>query len=159
MTGIDTIDAQGQIDIQLDYNFSHGGRYTPYSQINVVAIPLKHPYAIKKKEFTIFDNSNLPLDRNRGQCMIDHVDNIPNPFNPATNIKYELLVSGKVEIIIYDIMGRKVRTLYDGVQEAGYKSILWDSSDDNGIYLGTGFYFYTIKTGTDSKKGRMLLLK
>ena len=56
-------------------------------------------------------------------------------------------------------MGRKVRTLYDGVQEAGLKSVLWDSADDNGIDLGTGFYFYTIKTGTGFKKGRMLLLK
>ena len=53
----------------------------------------------------------------------------------------------------------KVRTLYDGVQKAGLKSVLWDSVDDNGIDLGTGFYFYTIKTGTDFKKGRMLLLK
>ena len=43
MTGIDTIDAQGQINIQLDYNFSHGERYTPYSQINVAVIPVKHP--------------------------------------------------------------------------------------------------------------------
>ena len=91
--------------------------------------------------------------------MIDHVDNIPNPFNPATNIKYELLVSGKVEIIIYDIMGRKVRTLFDGAQDAGLRSVFWDSSDDNGTDLGTGFYFYTIKSGADSKKGRMLLLK
>ena len=120
---------------------------------------MKHPYAIKQKEFIIFDKSNLPLDRNRRQSLIDHVDNIPNPFNPATNIKYELLLSGKVEIIIYDIMGRKVRTLYDGVQEAGLKSVFWDSADDNGIDLGTGFYFYIIKSGTDSKKGRMLLLK
>ena len=159
MTGIDTIDAQEQIDIQLDYNFSHGGRYTPYSQINVVVTPVKHPYAKKQKEFIIFDKSNLPLDRYPRQSLIGHVENIPNPFNPATNIKYELLVSGKVEIIIYDIMGRKVRTLYDGVQEAGLKSVLWDSADDNGIDLGTGFYFYTIKTGTGFKKGRMLLLK
>ena len=92
------------------------------------------------------------MDRYPRQSLIGHVDNIPNPFNPATNIKYELLVSGKVEIIIYDIMGRKVRTLYDGVQEAGLKSVLWDSADDNGIDLGTGFYFYTIKTGTGFKK-------
>ena len=159
MTGIDTIDSQEQIDIQLDYNFSHVGRYTPHSKINIDVVPLKHPYAIKQKEFTIFDKSNLPLDRNRAQYLLDHVDNIPNPFNPATNIKYELLVSGKVEIIIYDIMGRKVRTLFDGVQDAGLKSVFWDSSDDNGIDLGTGFYFYTIKSGTDFKKGRMLLLK
>ena len=60
-------------------------------------------------------------------------------------------MSGKVKIIIYDIMGRKVRTLYDGVQEAGLKSVLWDSADDNKD-LGTGIYFYTIKTGTDFKK-------
>ena len=120
---------------------------------------MKHPYAIKQREFIIYDKSNLPLDRNQRQSLIDHVDNIPNPFNPATHIKYDLIVSGKVEIIIYDIMGRKVRTLFDGVQDAGLKSVFWDSADDNGIGLGTGFYFYTIKSGTDSKKGRMLLLK
>ena len=49
MTGIDTIDAQEQIDIQLDYNFSHGGRYTPYSQINVVVTPVKTSLREKAK--------------------------------------------------------------------------------------------------------------
>tara|TARA_B100001758_G_C18112342_1_gene454282 strand:- start:220 stop:726 length:507 start_codon:yes stop_codon:yes gene_type:complete len=159
LISIDTIDAQGQIDIQLDYNFSHSGRYTPSSQIEVVVTPVKHPYAVKQKVFTIFDQSNLPLEGNRRQPSLDYVDNIPNPFNPTTYIKYELLLGGAVEITIYDIMGRKVRTLFDGVEDPGLKSIPWDSTDDNGTALGTGFYFYTIKSGIDFKKGKMLLLK
>ena len=159
MTGIDTIDAQGQIDIQLDYNFSHGGRYTPYSQINVVVIPVKHPYAIKQKEFIIFDKSNLPLDRYPRQSLIDHVDNIPNPFNPATNIKYELLVRGKVEIIIYDIMGREIRSLVSGHQDAGFRIVNWDATNDYGQAISAGMYIYVIQAGDFRMTKKMVLLK
>jgi len=94
-----------------------------------------------------------------GNLVVSNVDNIPNPFNPTTTLKYDLLVGGEIKITIYDLMGRKVRTLFDGVQDAGSKSILWDSTDDSGIQIGTGFYFYTIRTTSELKKGKMLFLK
>lgn len=157
--GIDTINALGNLEIELDYNPSRVSRRKPYSQLQIAVTPLKHPYAKKYKEFTIFDLSNTSNNDRVGNLVVSNVDNIPNPFNPTTTLKYDLLVGGEIKINIYDLMGRKVRTLFDGVQEAGSKSILWDSTDDSGIQIGTGFYFYTIRTTSELKKGKMLFLK
>jgi len=157
--GIDTINALGNLEIELDYNPSQVSRRKPYSQLQIAVTPLKHPYAKKYQEFTIFDLLNTSNTDRTGNLIVSNIDNVPNPFNPTTTLKYDLLVGGEIKINIYDLMGRKVRTLFDGVQEAGSKSILWDSTDDSGIQMGTGFYFYTIRTTSELKKGKMLFLK
>lgn len=64
----------------------------------------------------------------------------PNPFNPNTTIRYQLSEPGYVRLAIYDLLGRKVRTLADGLRPAGYYSILWDGRDDWGRKVGTGVY-------------------
>ena len=157
--GIDTIDALGSLEVQLNYNNSQMIRKTPYSELQISVTPVKHPYAKKYQELMIFDQlNNSSIDNTRGQ-IVSNIDNVPNPFNPNTTLKYELLVGGPIKITIYDLMGREVKTLFDGYQEAGARAILWDSTDDNGILLGTGFYFYTIRTSSELKKGKMLFLK
>ena len=157
--GIDTIDALGSLEVQLNYNNSQMIRKTPYSELQISVTPVKHPYAKKYQELMIFDQlNNSSIDNTRGQ-IVSNIDNVPNPFNPNTTLKYELLVGGPIRITIYDLMGREVKTLFDGYQEAGARAILWDSTDDNGILLGTGFYFYTIRTSSELKKGKMLFLK
>ena len=157
--GIDTINALGSLEVQLNYNNSQMIRKTPYSELQISVTPVKHPYAKKYQELMIFDQlNNSSIDNTRGQ-IVSNIDNVPNPFNPNTTLKYELLAGGPIKITIYDLMGREVKTLFDGYQEAGAKAILWDSTDDNGILLGTGFYFYTIRTSSELKKGKMLFLK
>ena len=64
--------------------------------------------------------------------------NYPNPFNPITTLRYDLPERSNVSITIYDILGRKVRTLVQSVEEPGYKSILWDGTDDLGQQLSAG---------------------
>jgi hypothetical protein len=60
----------------------------------------------------------------------------PNPFNPSTSIKFDLPEPGVVSLVVYDILGRKVVELVNGVQEAGYHSIEWDASNvGSGVYL------------------------
>ena len=157
--GIDTVDALGSLEVQLNYNNSQMIRETPYSELQISVTPVKHPYAKKYQELMIFDQlNNSSIDNTRGP-IVSNIDNVPNPFNPNTTLKYELLVGGPINITIYDLMGREVKTLFDGYQEAGARAILWDSTDDNGILLGTGFYFYTIRTSSELKKGKMLFLK
>jgi len=56
-------------------------------------------------------------------------------------------------------MGRHIRVLFDGIQNAGSKSIIWNSNDNAGLPIGTGLYIYTIEAGSDIKRGKMLLLK
>lgn len=62
--------------------------------------------------------------------------NCPNPFNPTTNIKYGLPVSGRVVIKVYDVIGQEIATLSDGVQEAGYKAVEWIACKyPSGVYM------------------------
>jgi hypothetical protein len=85
--------------------------------------------------------------------------NFPNPFNPITTIFYDLPVDGKLELVIYDILGRKVLTLINGFQEKGYKTVQWKGLDQNGIKVSSGIYFYQIQTKDFVKTRKMVLLK
>ena len=85
--------------------------------------------------------------------------NYPNPFNPSTRIKYDLPEAQNVQIMIYDIMGRKVRTLINEYQDIGYRTIRWDATDDFGRAVSAGMYVYTIHAGDFRQVKKMVLLK
>ena len=91
--------------------------------------------------------------------------NHPNPFNNETTIKYTLSKSCHVSLVIYNILGQKVRTLVTEYQKAGVKTVSWDAKDEKGKDLGSGIYFYQLSTGYTGKSGeitrtkRMILLK
>jgi len=85
--------------------------------------------------------------------------NYPNPFNPVTTLQYALPGDALVNITIYDIMGRQVKTLIDRSQTAGYKSIQWDATNDNNQPVSAGLYLYTIQAGDYSQTKKMVLLK
>ena len=70
--------------------------------------------------------------------------NYPNPFNPETHIQYQLNESGRVRLEIYDLMGRKVRTLVDQDQPAGYFMMKWDGKNQTGNLVPSGMYLYRI---------------
>ncbi|MCK4426879.1 MAG: T9SS type A sorting domain-containing protein [candidate division Zixibacteria bacterium] len=71
--------------------------------------------------------------------------NYPNPFNQSTKIEFTLARSGFVSLNIYDILGRKVRTLVSEHVSSGYKSVLWDGRNDAGNDVASGIYFYQLK--------------
>ncbi len=85
--------------------------------------------------------------------------NYPNPFNPVTTLKYDLPEGSEVTLTIYDILGRRVRTLARGVEEPGHKSVMWDGNDDLGEQVSAGVYLYRIKAGDFTQTRKMLLLK
>ena len=85
--------------------------------------------------------------------------NFPNPFNPTTMIKYQLPKSCDVKLIVYNVMGRKVATLYDDHQKAGNYSIQWDGLDDQGNMVSSGMYFYKINAGAFTNTLKMMLVK
>ncbi|MBP9211768.1 MAG: T9SS type A sorting domain-containing protein [Bacteroidetes bacterium] len=80
--------------------------------------------------------------------------NFPNPFNPVTNISFRLPVSGRVNISVYDILGKNVRTLVDEERSAGEYTVPFDASS-----LASGIYFYKIRTGVYTATKKMTLLK
>jgi hypothetical protein len=85
--------------------------------------------------------------------------NYPNPFNPTTILRYDLPEDTQVRITIYDIMGREVRTLFNNQQSAGYKSVVWDATNDLGQPISAGVYLYTIEAGGFRQTKKMILLK
>ena len=85
--------------------------------------------------------------------------NYPNPFNPKTTIKYDLPNTGQVEIVIYDMMGRQIKQLISGHQDAGRKSVVWDSTNDYGKPVSAGVYLYKIQASNFVQTKKMVLLK
>ena len=85
--------------------------------------------------------------------------NYPNPFNPITNIRYDLPAAIDVKIDIYDIRGRKVKSLLNKFQDPGFKSIQWNALNDLGERVGSGMYFYKIEASNFRKTKKMMLLK
>lgn len=90
--------------------------------------------------------------------------NYPNPFNPDTKIPYQIAQSGKTLLEIFNMLGRRVRTLFDDNQSAGSHVVFWDGRDQNGQQLASGVYFYRLTVQVDGQKKyrmvrRMALLK
>ena len=71
--------------------------------------------------------------------------NFPNPFNPLTVIRYQLPVESRVKLKISNILGQEVKRLADEIQDAGYKSVVWNSTNDQGNPVASGIYFYRME--------------
>ncbi|MFL3027741.1 MAG: right-handed parallel beta-helix repeat-containing protein, partial [Candidatus Neomarinimicrobiota bacterium] len=85
--------------------------------------------------------------------------NYPNPFNPVTRLRYDLAENSLVNITIYDMVGRQVKTLINQTQDAGYRSIVWDATNDYGKPVSAGIYLYQIQAGKYISTKKMVLLK
>ncbi len=98
------------------------------------------------------ETQHVPEDFNISACY-------PNPFNPATNIRYDLPEAAHVFLAIYDVQGREIKRLLDGTQSAGYHTVTWDASNS-----GSGVYLYTMIIQNRgevvlNKSGKMLMVK
>ena len=85
--------------------------------------------------------------------------NTPNPFNPATEIKFELPASQTVRLEVVDINGKVVRTLVNGDLDAGVHSVRWDGKDTSGSDMPSGIYFYRLSTDGGSVSRKMMLVR
>ena len=85
--------------------------------------------------------------------------NYPNPFNPETIIPYNLPENIFVNITIYDLLGRQVKTLVNQVQNTGFNSIQWNATNDYGEPVSAGIYLYQIQAGTFYQTRKMVLLR
>ena len=86
-------------------------------------------------------------------------NNYPNPFNPVTTIGYIMPEDGLVNITIFDMMGREINTILNSPQPAGYRSIQWDATNDQGAPVSAGIYLYRIRVGDFIQTKKMILLK
>jgi hypothetical protein len=85
--------------------------------------------------------------------------NAPNPFNPVTVIEYELPEAAHVTIDVFNLAGRLVRTVVDETQEPGYRAVVWDGTNGDGLKVASGVYLYRMQAGRYASQKRMVLLK
>jgi hypothetical protein len=93
--------------------------------------------------------------------------NSPNPFNPSTTIQYavpgridgERIEAARIELRIFDVRGRTVRTLVNEAQAPGRYSVVWNGRDDSGRTVGAGVYFYRLQTPEFTQARKMLMVK
>ena len=83
----------------------------------------------------------------------------PNPFNPCTTIEYALPATGHVRLSVYDLSGRLVCRLVDGVVPAGYHATVWHGRDAVGRGVSSGTYFSRLEVGDEVLIRRMMLVK
>jgi hypothetical protein len=85
--------------------------------------------------------------------------NRPNPFNPATVIRFELAAANLVKLHVYSAAGRRVLSLLDEQLPSGSHEITWSGRDDAGHPVASGVYFYQLEVGDYSETRRMLIVK
>ncbi len=85
--------------------------------------------------------------------------NYPNPFNPETRFQYNIPVDGIVSIKVYDILGKKIKTLVNQWKSAGVHNEIWSGQNDNNQMVSSGVYFYQVKVGDEQITKKMILSK
>jgi len=85
--------------------------------------------------------------------------NYPNPFNPTTTIDYAIPAKGRAQLLVFNALGMKIRTLVDDLMEKGNYSVEWDGKDDNGNALSTGIYFYQLLSAGQRSMQKAVLQK
>lgn len=85
--------------------------------------------------------------------------NYPNPFNPATTISYQVARQGDVRIEIYNMLGQKVRTLLNGRKGPGTYEVVWNGTNNDGVEVISGIYFYRMAAGDFVETKKMILMK
>ncbi len=113
-------------------------------------------FEVRLKQIDIdgkFSYSNV-LTVNPVPTHFDLIGNYPNPFNPTTKISYQLSAGSKVELKIYDLLGREIKTLVNGNIEAGKHSVEFSAAD-----FPSGVYFYKLTAGSFTQTKKMTLMK
>jgi hypothetical protein len=83
----------------------------------------------------------------------------PNPFNPASTLRYHLEHGTSVQLAVYDVSGRRVRTLFQGNAAAGWHDTTWDGNDARGRRVASGVYFLRLTSTTEASVRRFVVVR
>ena len=129
----------------------------------------QHQIFNSNQDFTIIDSIISNSNNNPIEILYDddilypHTfvlkQNYPNPFNPTTQIEFELGASENIDLLIFDINGRKIKELASGYFNKGVHAFTWDSKDDLGNTVASGMYIYSLISNDNISTQKMLLLK
>ena len=135
-----------------DLNGNYSGGVLPTGNHTLTATPFRQPGAKGSAGQAL--SIDLVIVDGAGKAAAPADGAYPNPFNPTTTIRYTLATSGRVKVTVFDMLGREVRVLVDGIEEAGPREVSFDAGD-----LPSGMYLYRIETPTAVQTHSLMLLK
>jgi len=155
------------------YNLS-GGAIEPGAG-NIISLPAKLKPGLEGdpeidiKEAIVADPGAavIPVGKKGTRLPVDFrlAQNYPNPFNPSTTIEFELSAETGYDLTvhttlrIYNVLGRKIKTLVDQIKTPGVYQVEWDGTDETGNRVSSGVYFYQLKAGDHKETKKMVLMK
>ena len=90
---------------------------------------------------------------------VELYQNFPNPFNPSTEIIYDISQSNEIELVIFNLLGKEVKQLVSKKVEPGKYKVVWNGKDNLGNEVSSGVYFYRLKTEQVLKQKKLILLR
>jgi hypothetical protein len=123
---------------------------------NILAVPC---FSSNSVDFIHIVPQSIENGKNSLPSKIELYQNYPNPFNPSTTIEYYLSKMSNVELKIYNLFGQEVKTLVNGFQTAGNKSVVWNGVSNLNQVVAAGIYYYKIQVGKEAQCRKMLYLK
>ena len=125
-------------------------------------------YAYSGNDSTEITGSRVLVVKREGDLNTESIEppnafvlhpNYPNPFNPQTQIRFEMPYAGKIDLSIYNLLGVKIRTLYSGQKPSGVFTFKWDAKNDNNQLVSGGVYIYKLQSEKGVQMRKMILLK
>ena len=147
--------------IPLDIKIKANGNYLVCGTLELYEVEGRRVYPaqgivaeLEASTVSIEDDQTFQLPE-----QISLLQNYPNPFNATTQLQFSLSTSDDVTLSVYDLLGRKIITLYDGFLNAGIHRVTWNGENESGEVVGSGMYFYRLKTSQNTTSKQMILLK
>ncbi len=176
--------AEVYVDVDGSCTFDSGERYPAVVNSPAMVVKVYCPDLVDNDpKVAIYGVNNIPISDTLGNDIVLYLDtftppgkgpkapaapspdqftlsqNYPNPFNPETYICFSLPERTQVSLVIYNLMGEKVKTLATGEMDAGAYSIYWNGKDEAGKSVASGIYFYRLVAGENSVTKKMVLAK
>ncbi len=85
--------------------------------------------------------------------------NHPNPFNPTTSITFDVPEAAEAKLTIYNMMGKRIRTLFHGQATAGQHQVVWNAANEQGVKVASGVYIYKLEANNFQAMKRLILMK
>jgi hypothetical protein len=135
------------LNFQIDQDYhAYDPAESLYAVVEYASMIMEKPTLVEEEEL------ETPVD-------FELFQSYPNPFNNHTLIRYRLSKTTEVSLVIYNVLGQKVRTLVEREKQNGPVTVSWDGRDDGRRDLSSGIYFYRLQAGEFSQTRRMVLLK
>ncbi|HQV32633.1 MAG TPA: PKD domain-containing protein, partial [Calditrichia bacterium] len=149
------LEGQGTTPVATDYDYRDGdvlvgARYS----YRLVDVSFAGERTVHPALSVLLESGNTP-----GIRTFELAQNFPNPFNPTTTIRYQLPEAARVELKVYDLNGRLVRTLLAQNRDAGIHQMSWDGKNDAGEDVAAGIYLYRLKAGRYVATRKMVMVK